>query len=110
MKLIDGLASITLKKGEFVFYEGDEGDAFYIIEEGEVQCLKMVEDYMFKCVRLLGKEDHFGEIALINDAPRSLGVRVHSPICKLLKLDRKTFTRILGDIETHLEKDYGDKP
>lgn len=36
LKLIDGLQSMTLKKGEFVFYEGDDGNAFYIIEEGEV--------------------------------------------------------------------------
>lgn len=82
-----------------MFYEGDDGDAFYIIEEGEVQCLKMVQDYKFDCVRVLGKEDHFGELALINDAKRSLGVRVKSEECKLLKLDRQTFTRILGDID-----------
>lgn len=110
LKLIDGLTPLTLKNGEFVFYEGDHGDAFYIIEEGEVQCLKMIEDYKFKCVRVLGKEDHFGEIALINDAKRSLGIRVHSESCKLLKLDRKTFTRILGEISKHLKMDYGQNP
>ena len=82
-----------------MFYEGDDGDAFYIIEEGEVQCLKMVQDYKFDCVRVLGKEDHFGELALINDAKRSLGVRVKSEECKILRLDRQTFTRILGDID-----------
>jgi len=107
LKLIDGLTPLTHKNGEFVFYEGDDGDAFYIIEEGEVQCLKMIEDYKFKCVRVLGKEDHFGEIALINDAKRSLGIRVQSENCKLLKLDRKTFTRILGEISKHLKMDYG---
>jgi len=32
LKLIDGLQSLTLKQNEFVFYEGDDGDEFYIIE------------------------------------------------------------------------------
>ena len=67
----------------------------------------MIEDYKFKNVRTLVKEDHFGELALINDAKRSLGIRVSTEECKLLKLDRKTFTRILGDIQMHLKKDYG---
>ena len=33
--MIDGLASITLKKGEFVFYEGDEGDEGEEGDEGD---------------------------------------------------------------------------
>jgi CRP-like cAMP-binding protein len=66
-----------------------------------------VRDGKLDCVRVLSTEDHFGELALINDAKRSLGVRVISEECKLLKLDRETFTRILGDIDKHLKKDYG---
>ena len=50
MKLIDGLRSIELKASEFVFKQGDEGHEFYIIEEGEVECLLNNE----KCVRVLG--------------------------------------------------------
>ena len=69
----------------------------------------MVQDYKFDCVRVLTKEDHFGELALINDAKRSLGVRVKSDECTLLKLDRKTFTRILGDIDKQLKKDYKEE-
>lgn len=40
MKLIDGLQSIKMVEDEFVFEEGDKGEEFYIIEDGEVDCLK----------------------------------------------------------------------
>lgn len=40
LKLSEGLSTIYFKKGEFVMREGDIGDNFYIIEAGEVKCLK----------------------------------------------------------------------
>jgi CRP-like cAMP-binding protein len=57
-------------------------------------------------VRTLGEGEHFGELALINNEKRSLSVRVKSLKCRLLRLDRETFTRILGSIQNYLKKDY----
>lgn len=41
LKLVDGLQQITLNKGEFVLREGEDGEEFYVIEGGEVDCLKL---------------------------------------------------------------------
>ena len=57
-------------------------------------------------VRTLGEGEQFGELALINNEKRSLSVRVKSLKCRLLRLDRETFTRILGSIQNYLKKDY----
>ena len=89
--------------------EGEDGEEFYIIENGEVECLKLhtVNNRKgFVLVRSLKSGEHFGELALINNEKRSLSIRVKSEKCKLLKLDRETFTRILGSIQSHLKKDY----
>lgn len=95
-------------EGEFVFEEGDRGEEFYIIEDGEVDCLKKSKNSgRLLFVRKLTRGDHFGELALINNKNRSLGIKISSPECKLLKLDRETFIRILGSIESNLKKDYG---
>jgi cAMP-dependent protein kinase regulator len=40
LKLIDGLESKSYKKGDTIIEEGNEGEDFYIIEEGTVECLK----------------------------------------------------------------------
>jgi cAMP-dependent protein kinase regulator len=37
VKLIDGLTTQTKMKNDFIFHEGDRGDHFYIVEEGEVE-------------------------------------------------------------------------
>ena len=44
LKLVDGLKRIQLKLGDFVLREGDDGQEFYIIEQGEVDCLKLHVD------------------------------------------------------------------
>lgn len=109
LRLVDGLQTITLKKDELVFNQGDECQEFYIIQEGEVDCLKVVEKGNkrgYVHVRTLEKGSHFGELALINNDKRSLSIRVKSDSCILLRLDRETFSRILGSIEKHLKKDY----
>lgn len=96
-------------KDEFVLKEGEEGQEFFIIEEGEVDCLKLYQldsKMGFVHVRTLQNSEHFGELALINNDKRSLSVRVKSATCSLLKLDRETFSRILGSIDMHLMKDY----
>src|SRR5206468_2988348 len=96
-------------KGDEIIKEGEDGDYFYIIEEGSVDCIKSQEDLKQDpiLVRTLSKGDHFGELALINNVKRSLSVKVASDTCKLLALGREAFTRILGNIKKYLNTDYG---
>ena len=102
LKLVDGLKTKELPQGSFIFKEGDVGNEFYIIEKGQVDCLLGPE---MKNVRTLKESDHFGEIALIQNMPRSLSIKAKTEV-RLLMLDRDTFTRILGSIEQNLKKDY----
>lgn len=111
LKLVDGLAKVEVKQGEMVIKEGDQGEEFYIIEQGELDCLKLHEykgKKGFVFVRTLQSGQHFGELALLNNMARSLSIRAKTA-CRLLKLDREAFTRILGSIEGHLAKDYGNE-
>jgi CRP-like cAMP-binding protein len=41
MKLSEGLKTVYMKKDDFIIREGDHGENFYIIEAGEVDCLKL---------------------------------------------------------------------
>lgn len=70
---------VSVAVGEYVFHQGDRGDHFYIIEEGQVECGFEQElsdgTTSFELIRTLGQGDHFGEIALINNVRRTLAVR-----------------------------------
>jgi cAMP-dependent protein kinase regulator len=109
LKLLDGLEAKRFLKNDYIVVEGQDGDYFYIIEEGLVECVKNESDdpnAEKTHVRDLSRGDHFGELALINDIKRTLSVRVKSESSKVLALGRATFNRILGNISKYLKKDY----
>lgn len=112
LSLLDGLKAHWYNKGEVVVRAGDIGDLFYIVEEGHVECWAKMMDSSKKpverVIRKLTSGDHFGELALINNEKRTLTVKCGSIKAKLLALDRDTFTRILGSIESYLHLDYSD--
>jgi signal transduction histidine kinase len=65
-----------------LFSEGDPGEWAYLISEGEFEVLKATEGReVMLAVR--GPGEVIGEIALLDDAPRSATVRVRSPGCVL---------------------------
>ena len=105
LRLVDGLQAVTKQDAEEVFKQGDSGAEFYIVESGNVDCIIEEPGQEDKVVRTLNMGDHFGELALINNMPRSLTIKAKGET-RLLMLDREAFTRILGSIEVHLKKDY----
>ncbi len=106
IKLLDGLKIENYKKEEFVFREGDVGNNFYIIEEGECECLKDQQDNKQELVRKLEAGNHFGEIAILKNVTRTLSVKAASDNLKLLVLSREAFERSLGSIRDYLKEDY----
>ena len=105
VKLIDGLKMLPCNDGDYVFHEGDVGEHFYIIEKGEMECGREKKDGSFELVRKLEAGSHFGEIALINNARRTLSVRSKGA-SQMMSLTRAAFNRILGSIKKYLKEDY----
>jgi len=83
--LAGSLRERELPSGAVVFAQGDPGDDFYLIAEGEVDV-----DIDGKQVRRLGPGDYFGEIALLRDVPRTATIRAIGHV-RLLGLDRDSF-------------------
>ncbi|MEL7037204.1 MAG: mechanosensitive ion channel domain-containing protein [Cyanobacteria bacterium J06592_8] len=63
----------TFRAGQFIFHEGDEGDAFHIILSGSVEII--AERKADKHIRDLDAGDFFGELSLLMGIHRSAGVR-----------------------------------
>ena len=102
------MEAVSFKKGQAIIKEGDIGSEFYIIEKGQCECIKLHQRngiQGFVLVRTLDQGEHFGELALINHEPRYLTVRALED-CNLLRLDKESFVRILGQIEKHLNMNY----
>jgi CRP-like cAMP-binding protein len=86
----------ALAKNENLFREGDPGDRFYVVYSGSVEVLKErpLGDHERLAVKQAGEA--FGEMSLLNDAPRSASVRALEPT-ELLVISRDDFNALLGD-------------
>ncbi len=60
--------------GDQIFKEGDEGRLAYVVEEGEVEVFKTIDDQE-QVLGTVGKDGIFGEMALIDNKPRMAAAR-----------------------------------
>jgi MFS family permease len=79
------LTPLAVEPGVEVIVQGERGDRFYLIEEGQVE---VFENGEFR--RHEGPGESFGEIALLHDVPRTATVRTTEPT-RLLELERDQF-------------------
>lgn len=66
--------SVDILKDQIIFNEGDEGDCAYIIEKGRILAY-LTKDQEEVPLNILGEGEIFGEMALIDNLPRSASVR-----------------------------------
>ena len=84
----------TYAKGEVVFQEGEKGDSLYIILKGQVKVCLYDEDGREYILAAIGKDGFFGELALIDELPRSANA-ITLENSELLIIRRHDFTRLL---------------
>ena len=63
-----------------IFKEGDAGDAWYVIYEGEAEVEKRDPFSPKRKVATLGSHACFGEMAILDDSPRSASVIARSDV------------------------------
>lgn len=95
---LDRVAAIAtsrvVRKGQVLFEEGEPGDAYYIVYQGAVELERTRSDGVQRlAVRRRGQG--FGEMALLNDAPRSATARAASD-ATLMALPRDDFRQLLA--------------
>ncbi|HTM45408.1 MAG TPA: cyclic nucleotide-binding domain-containing protein [Polyangiaceae bacterium] len=80
--------------GTKVFQHGDPGDKLYLILEGKVRISREVPGMGEEALAVLGPGKMFGEMALLDDSPRSADARVHER-CRLLAIPKDGFDDLL---------------
>lgn len=103
-KICDCLQLMIYEPGQRIIREGEKGNTFYLIIEGEARALKVnpatgkeepVLDYKEKM--------YFGELSLLKDTPRQASIVAVTRV-KLASIDRNSFKRLLGPLEDILKR------
>ena len=80
--------------GTLIFRHGDPGEKLYLILEGRVRISRDVPGMGEEALAVLGPGAVFGEMALLDDAPRSADARVHER-CRVLSIPKDAFEDLL---------------
>ena len=83
----------SYKKDTLIMSECQGGSEMYIIQEGEVHITKVVDDKEVT-LAMLKKGDMFGEMALLENKPRSANAIAHTD-CKLMTVNRSNFDKMV---------------
>jgi len=104
-KIVEGLSEVKYRNDEYIVKQGDDGEKFYIISEGQAR-VTITEDssHEDKFVRILNKGDFFGEKALLGKEKRTANVIADNSSgdwssCLVLRRDEFCHLKNLDDIK-----------
>jgi len=104
LSVADALEPANFDAGTDIIKQGEEGNDFFIVVEGECVVTQTNESGASGEVGRLKTADIFGEIALLTNDKRKATVTAVSDV-KTVKLDRERFERVLGPCKDILARD-----
>jgi CRP-like cAMP-binding protein len=95
---LESVASIAKlerhKVGSKLFSEGDAGEKFYIVIDGKVRVSRNIVGMGEEALDIFETGQYFGELALIDEGPRSADAVAHTS-CTLLTISHADFEELL---------------
>jgi serine phosphatase RsbU (regulator of sigma subunit) len=86
----------SVRAGQVIFEQESSGDDLYVVESGQVQVIRRLENGMEDVIATLDAGEIFGEMALLEQQPRSARVIAHEDV-KLLSISRQTFEYLIEE-------------
>lgn len=93
---IDGLRvcikDMSVKPGEKIFHQGDEGDEIYLLRRGVIRILLPLRGGKYHHLATFNRGDYFGEMAFLDKGTRSADAEAKTE-CELFVLSRAEFNK-----------------
>ncbi len=88
------MEEMKFKPGQVIIREGETGDLFYVVTEGQTEIIVRDADGSDVILHVAGPGDFFGELSMLTNEPRSARVRAVDHV-KTLALERDEFFNFL---------------
>jgi len=96
LSALAGLAAErSFQPDEFILWEGDEPDYFYVVAEGQVKVVKNSSTGREFIIALFGPGEMFGEVAVFEGKPYPASAQATSA-CRILAIKRQSFLDFLA--------------
>ncbi len=92
------LRTVAYCSGDIIIRQGDRSDRFYIIAEGEVAVVHMMEDGKEAEIATMGPGEMFGEMGILLEVRRTADVRANTDV-SLLALGWDDFSQLVASSE-----------
>ena len=89
------LQAHRFEPGQHVFSEGEEGDCFFIVTDGAVRISRRVPGLGEEALAILREGEMFGEMALIDDRPRSADAVAHTEGSTVVAVSKEQLSEVL---------------
>ena len=86
----------SFSANSLIVAEGEEGDCLFIVVDGAVRISRMVPGAGEECLTILTRGEVFGEMALIDEQPRSADARAHTGGCTIFSISRSLLEEVLS--------------
>eukprot|EP00899_Mesostigma_viride_P018106 jgi/Mesvir1/26297/Mv12883-RA.1 len=112
LRLADAFEEVKYQRGEMVIRQGEPGELFYIVKEGEAVVIVTQKGSKEppRKVNHLFRSDFFGERALLTDEVRTASVVAagnHPLVCLTLKRD--VFIQVLGPLQALMAREKSEQ-
>lgn len=88
---------LEAKKGDIIYDQGSDSDAFYVIISGRFRVLQRTRNGDIRTVAYYHRGDYFGEISLLTEKSHSVTVQAINDAL-LFKIEKADFLKILSDM------------
>ena len=104
--VVDAMDEAKFSAGDYVIKEGDAGAVLFVIEEGELDCFKVLNPGAEPTkLKTYTPGEAFGELALLYNAPRAATIKAKTN-AHCWVLDRNTFNHIVKDASQRKRDQY----
>ena len=94
-ELAEEIQALRLDTDEVLFHKGDRGDSLFVIRSGWIKMVSEDDDGSEVVINQAGPGNMIGEMGLLDEEPRSVGVVAMTPV-ELLKLKSENFVKLLN--------------